>query len=164
MSTPFRNGTFRPYSSRMKAIELRLNRDVVGPLLAFIAPVLKQLEHEAALALPLAEEDDELAEIWCHGLIHTQVEDCRCLMGLFDGEFRDSGRVLVDLELADQILRASSAIRLKVREIFLTHIPDSALEGADFDFAALPEPDRTGFEAYLFFATLQEVIIRHLDG
>ena len=148
----------------MKAIELRLNREVVGPLLDFIAPILKRLEHEAALALPLAEEDEELAEIWCHGLIHTQVKDCRCLMDLFDEDFRESGLVVVDLAEADRILRAASAIRLKVRETTLTHVPDAALEGADFDFAVLPEPDKTGFEVYLFFATLQEVIIRHLEG
>jgi len=147
----------------MNAIELKLNQAVVAPLLDFIAPVLKRLEHEAAIALPLAEEDEELAEIWCHGLIHTQIDDCRHLMGIFGDDFRDSGLVVIDIAEVDRVLRAASAIRLKVREVLLTHIPDSALEGADFDFESLPEPDKTGFEIYLFFATFQEVIIRHLD-
>jgi len=148
----------------MKAIEIKLNQETVEPLIQSLGPVLKKLEHEAALALPVVDEDDELAEIWSKGLIHTQTEDCRSLMNLFDERFRESGLVVIELAEADRFLRASSAIRLKVRELMLPHVPDEALEGADFDFAHLGEPDRTGFALYLFLATLQELIIRHLDG
>jgi hypothetical protein len=148
----------------MTTIEIGLNQEVVLPLLEFIRPVMEKLEHEAALAFPVADDDDELADVWSSGLLHTQTDDCSYLMSLFDHEFRESGVVRIEVEQADRFLRASSAIRLKVRETFLTHVPDSALEGADFDFDALADPDRTGFAVYVLFATLQEVIIRHLDG
>jgi len=148
----------------MTKIEIGLNQEAVLPLLEFIRPVMEKLEHEAVLALPVADDDDDLADIWSSGLLHTQTDDCSYLMGLFDEEFRQSGVVRIEVEQADRFLRASSAIRLKVRETFLTHVPDSALEGADFDFDALTDPDRTGLAVYVLFATLQEVIIEHLDG
>ena len=148
----------------MTSIEISLNREVAVPLLEFIRPVMEILEHEAALALPMVDDDDELADVWRSELLNTQTDDCNTLMSLFDDEFRKSGIVRIEVDQADCVLRASSAIRLKVREKFLEHLPDSVLEGADFDFAALTDPDRTGFAAYLLFATLQEVIIRALDG
>jgi len=145
-------------------IEINMNREVVLPLLEFIEPVLKTLGHETAFSIPVVEDDDELAEIWRDGLLHTQADDCRTLMGLFDDRFRRSGTVRIELDQADRILRASSAIRLKIRETSLVHLTDSALEEADFDPAGLSDPDRAGMAAYLLFATLQELIIRHLDG
>ena len=164
MSIPFTNGTFRPSSKKMTSIEIRLNREVAVPLLEFIGPVMETLDHEAALAHPVADDDDELADVWRSGLINTQTDDFSLLMSLFDDEFRKSGIVRVDLDQADRVLRSSSAIRLKVRERFLDHLPDSVLEGADFDFDGLADRDRMGFAAYLLFATFQEVIIRYLDG
>jgi hypothetical protein len=148
----------------MTTIEIGLNREVVLPLLEFIRPVMEKLEQEAALALPVADDDDELADVWGSGLLDTQIDDCSYLMSLFDSQFRKSGIVRIEVEQADRFLRASSAIRLKVRDTFLTHVPDSALEGGDFNFEELTDPDRTGLAVYVLFATLQEVVIRHLDG
>lgn len=148
----------------MSRIELKVNHELVAPLLEFIKPVLEILEKDAALALPVIDDDDELAEIWRSGLIDTQVDDCRFLVGLFDQRFRDAGALVIDLEEGDRILRAASAIRLKVHEKFLGGIPDDALESGEFDFATLSDSERSGFEAYLFFASLQEIVIRYLDG
>ena len=133
-------------------------------MLDFILPVMEKLEHEAALALPVVEDDDELDDIWRSGLLETQTDDCSYLMSLFGDEYRESGIVRIEVEKADRVLRASSAIRLKVRETLLAHVSDSDLEGADFDFATLTDPDRKGLAVYMLFAALQEVIIQQLDG
>ncbi len=148
----------------MSRIELRLKLELVAPLLDFIKPVLDLLETEAALALPVIDDDDELEDIWRDGLINTQIEDRGFLMDLFGAPFLETGHLNVDLDDADRILRAASAIRLKVREKFLGDLSDAALEGGEFDYASLKESERKGFEVYLFFASFQEIIIRHLDG
>jgi hypothetical protein len=148
----------------MTRIEIRLNREVAVPLLEFVSPVMEVLEHEAALALPVVDDDDELADVWRNGLFNTQTADCSYLMNLFDDEFRKSGTVRIEVDQADRVLRASSAVRLKIREKFLHHLLDSVLEGGDFDFAGLKDTARKGFAAYLLFSTLQEVLIRYLDG
>lgn len=148
----------------MKRIEVSLNLGVVAPLLDFIKPVLKTLETETAFAPDMAEADREFAGLWREGLIHTQVEDCAKLMSLFDGEFFNTGRVELTEENADGVLRAASAVRLKLRESPLKAMTDSAIEGGDVDPASLTETERQGFAAYLFLATLQEIIIKHLGA
>ena len=148
----------------MKHIEVSLNLDVVAPLLDFIKPIVARLEHETAFAPDMAEADRELAGVWREGLIHTQVEDCRLFMGLFGSEFFESGRIVLTTENADGILRAASAIRLKLRETALVDFTDAALEGGEVEFEKLGESERHGFAAYLFLATLQEIVIKHLFG
>jgi hypothetical protein len=146
----------------MKRIEVSLNLEAVAPLLDFIKPVLATLEHETAFATEMAEADREFEGLWRAGLIHTQAEDCQRLMGLFDGSFFEKGRIVLDAENADPVLRAASAIRLKLRETELKTVSDAAIEGGVVSFDALPERERMGFAAYLFLATLQEIIIKHV--
>ena len=40
---------------------------------------------------------------------------------------------------------------------------DEALESGDVDLMSLDEPLRKAFMCYLFLATIQELIIQHLD-
>jgi len=146
----------------MKQIEVRLNLEVVAPLLDFIKPVIKDLEHETAFAPEMAEADRDLEGLWREGLIHTQTEDCRLLLGLFGAEFVETGRVVFQQDNSDAVLRAASAIRLKLRESALASLSDAAIEGGEIELENLSEPERLGFAAYLFLATLQEIIIKHL--
>lgn len=146
----------------MKRIEISLNVGVVAPLLDFIKPVVKSLECETAFATGLVEVDHEFDGLWREGLIQTQIEDCRCFLGLFGAEFCDSGRIELTEENADRVLRATAAVRLKLRSTILKDVSDEALEGSEVDFAEFAEPKRLGFSAYLFLATLQEIVIKHL--
>ena len=146
----------------MKRIEVSLNLGVVAPLLDFIKPVLATLAQETAFPPDMAPADRDLAGLWREGLIHTQREDCDRLMGLFDAEFFESGRIALTEENGDAVLRAASAIRLKLRETSLAGVSDAMLEGGEVNLGALDEVERTGFGAYLFLATLQEIIIKHL--
>ncbi|RME70492.1 MAG: hypothetical protein D6781_06175 [Verrucomicrobia bacterium] len=146
----------------MNRIEVTLNLSVVAPLLDFIQPILRTLEAETAFGPGMEEADRELEHVWREGLIHTQVDDCAKLMALFDAEFFESGRVVLEPEHADAILRAAAAIRLKLRETALKDMSDATLEAGDVELSDLSEEERTGFAAYLFLATLQEIIIQHM--
>ncbi len=146
----------------MKRIEVSLNLGVVAPLLDFIKPIVARLEHETAFAPEMAGVDRELEGVWREGLIHTQVSDCRVLLGVFDADFFNSGGILLHEENADPILRAASAVRLKLRERELADVPDALLESGEVDLETLAAPARTALATYLFLATLQEIIIKHL--
>lgn len=146
----------------MKQIEVNLNLSVVAPLLDFIKPILETLERETAFAPGMEEADRELESVWREGLIHTQMQDCETLMDLFDGEFFDSGRIELNSKNGDAILRAASAIRLKVRGTALADMSDELIESGEVELSKLSENERVGFAAYLFLATLQEIVIRHL--
>lgn len=148
----------------MKSIEVTLNVSVVAPLLDFIKPVLASLEKETAFGTGMEQVDRELEGVWREGLIHAQVEDCRRLVGLFNREFFESGRIELTEENADPVLRAAAAIRLKLRQTTLCSVDDGTLADEEMDPVALTDLERMGFEAFLFLHRLQEVILRHIGG
>jgi hypothetical protein len=103
-------------------------------------------------------------EPWAAELVEGQNEDLRVLLALFDAEFFSSGVIAIDEDNADGLVRACSAIRLRLRQRFMTGIPDDQLESGEVDLDALAEPVRKAFMGYLFLATVQELIIQHLDS
>jgi hypothetical protein len=61
------------------------------------------------------------------------------------------------------IVRACAAVRLRLREKYLKPMGDETLESGEVDLMSLDEPLRKAFMCYLFLATIQELIIQHLD-
>ncbi|MGC4075244.1 MAG: hypothetical protein QM760_22630 [Nibricoccus sp.] len=72
--------------------------------------------------------------------------------------------IAFDEENAEAILRACAAIRLRMREQYLKTFGDESLETGDVEIDELPEPMRHVFMCYVFLATIQELIIQHLDS
>ena len=70
----------------------------------------------------------------------------------------------MDEENAEAVVRACAAVRLRLREHFLKPVGDETLESGEVDVASLEEPLRKAFMCYLFLATVQELIIQHLDA
>ena len=64
---------------------------------------------------------------------------------------------------AEAVVRACSAIRLRLRERWLKPLGDETLESGEVDVASLDESSRKAFMCYLFLATVQELVIQHLD-
>jgi hypothetical protein len=71
--------------------------------------------------------------------------------------------VPLDANNREAILRACSAVRLRLREKHLQSLGDEALESGETPFDDLPEVQHKAFAAYVFLATLQELIVQHLD-
>jgi hypothetical protein len=85
------------------------------------------------------------------------------LLALFDETFDESGVVGFDADNAEPVLRACAAVRLRLRERFLKALNEEVLESGDLEIESLQEPARKAFMCYLFLATIQELIIQHLD-
>jgi hypothetical protein len=148
----------------MKRIEVKLSLTVVAPLLDVIKAASDTLGTELASAPRLADIEPDVREPWAAELVEGQNEDLRVLLALFDAEFFSSGVIAIDEDNADGLVRACSAIRLRLRQRFMTGIPDDQLESGEVDLDALAEPVRKAFMGYLFLATVQELIIQHLDS
>jgi hypothetical protein len=86
------------------------------------------------------------------------------LLALFGDEFFADGVVAFDEENAEPVVRACAAVRLRLRELFLNSLGDDLLESGDVEPSRLEEPVRRAFFCYLFLATVQELVIQHLDG
>jgi hypothetical protein len=147
----------------MKRIEVRLSLPVVAPLLDVIKAVSEVLEGKLAAPLEMGEVDEDMRDVWREELLHSQNGEVAKLLALFDSEFFSNGVIALDEDNAEAILRACAAVRLRLREQYLKTLNDEALETGETQFEQLDEPVRKAFMAYVFLATLQELIIQHLD-
>ena len=147
----------------MKRIEVKLALPVVAPLLDVIKELADQLRKNLAAPLELKDLDTDFHAAWVDELLSTQNEEVRMLLALFDDDFFSEGVVAFDENNAEVIVRACAAVRLRLREKYLKPMGDEALESGDVDLMSLDEPLRKAFMCYLFLATIQELIIQHLD-
>ena len=147
----------------MKRVEVKLSLPVVAPLLDVIRELSAELQKSLAAPQALHDLDQDFRGAWIDDLIASQNEDLRALLALFDGEFFTEGVVAFDESNAEPIVRACTAFRLHLRERRLKALGDEALETGDIDMDGLDEPVRKAFMCYLFLATVQELIIQHLD-
>lgn len=147
----------------MKRVEIKLNLDAVAPLLDIMKATADQLEPALAVEPQVPEHDAEFADSWRSELLAGQTSDLAVLIGLFDSEFFASGVIALDPTNSEPILRACAAIRLRLRDGYLKGIEDEMLEAGEVSVEILPERMRRAFGAYVFLATLQEVIVQHLD-
>jgi len=148
----------------MKRIEGKLSLGVVAPLLDVIKAVESSLEDELAADLPMEQVDVDLRDDWRAELVSEQNGDVARLLALFDSDFFASGTVAFDEDNADSILKACAAVRLRLRDRFLDQISDEMLERGDVELEELDDDDRRAFMCYLFLATVQELIIEHLES
>ncbi len=93
-----------------------------------------------------------------------QNDDCRRFLALFDREFFAGGVVGFDESNAEPVLRACAAIRLRLREGELRDLPDETLESGNVDVSQFAPRLQKAFMCYVFLATVQELIIQHLDS
>ncbi len=147
----------------MKRVEVKLSLAVVAPLLDVVKELADGLKQTLAAQPTLPDTDSVFREVWTQELLATQNEDVSALLGLFNEDFFTEGVVAFDQSNAESIARACSAIRLQLRERYLKPLGDDALEMGEVELARLDEPTRKAFMCYLFLATIQELIIQHLD-
>jgi hypothetical protein len=147
-----------------RRVEVKLSLPVVAPLLDVIRELSSELEKTLAAPQALHDLDQDFRGAWIGDLLDSQNGDLRALLSLFDGEFFTEGIVAFDETNAEPIVRACTAFRLHLRERRLKTLSDEALETGDVEMAGLDEPVRKAFMCYLFLATVQELIIQHLDS
>jgi hypothetical protein len=147
----------------MKRIEVKLALPVVAPLLDVIKELADGLKKQLAAPLDMADLDPEFRDAWVGELLSGQADDIHMLLALFNDEFFREGVVAFDEDNAEIIVRACAAVRLRLRERYLKPLGDETLETGDVDLTTLDEPLRKAFMCYLFLATVQELIIQHLD-
>jgi hypothetical protein len=147
----------------MKRVEVRLNLDAVAPLLDVIKDVGDDLGVKLAITPQLPEGEEELATDWQSELLSGQKSDVGVFLSLFGSEFFATGIIALDENNCEPLLRACSAVRLRLREKHLKELGDDSLESGDVNPSTLSETQQKAFAAYVFLATLQELLVQHLD-
>lgn len=148
----------------MKRIEVKLAVPVVAPLLDLIKGMADSLRRSLAAPQALTGIDPEFGAAWADELVTAQNGDVQALLAMFNDDFFKEGVVAFDEDNAEQIVRATAAIRLRLRERYLKSLGDETLESGNVDLEHLDDELRKAFMCYLFLATIQELIIQHLDS
>ena len=112
----------------MKRIEVKLSLSVVAPLLDLMKASSDVLEAQIAAPLSLDDIDADFRDEWKAELLEGQQEELHALMGLFNSDFFVNGVVAFDEENAEIIVRACSALRLRLRRHDLKDLEDEQLE------------------------------------
>ena len=163
MCLPCNNGTSLRSLSPMKRVEVKLNLEAVAPLLDVIKDAADDLRPTLAVKPAIPDQDEDFSEEWKRELLEGQNTDLAAFLALFGSEFFISGMVPLDANNREAILRACSAVRLRLREKHLRALGDEALESGETPLDELTETQHRAFAAYVFLATLQELIVQHLD-
>jgi hypothetical protein len=148
----------------MKRIEVKLSLGVVAPLLDLMKASSDVLEAQIAAPLSLDDIDADFRDEWKAELLEGQHEELHALMGLFNSDFFINGVVAFDEDNAEVIVRACSALRLRLRRHDLKVLEDEQLESGGVELEDLPEPLQKPYMCYVFLGTIQELIIQHLDA
>lgn len=146
-----------------KHVEIRLALPVVAPLVDFILPLLDTEHCDLPASPDLGAVDHELRESWHDELLRTYRSELQFFKDLFDEDFHATGVIGFPEEACEAVVRACAGVRLKLRTEVLKSVDDEALEGGEVDLEAMPPDERMGFMAYVFLASFQEVLIRHMD-
>jgi hypothetical protein len=148
----------------MKRIEVKLSLSVVAPLLDLMKASSDVLEAQIAAPLALDDIDADFRDEWKAELLTGQQEELHALMGLFNSDFFINGVVAFDEDNAEVIVRACSALRLRLRRHDLKALEDEQLESGGVELEELPEALQKPYMCYVFLGTIQELIIQHLDA
>ena len=147
----------------MKRVEVKLNLEAVAPLLDVIKDAADDLRPALAVDPQVPDHEAEFADGWKGELLDGQNSDIGVFLGLFGSDFFVTGVVPLDPTNSEAILRACAAVRLRLRAKHLEPLGDEALESNEVPLDEMPETQRRAFAAYVFLATLQELIVQHLD-
>ncbi len=147
----------------MKQVEIRLNISAVAPLLDIIKAAADDLRGTLAVKATFPEHDAEFNETWTQDLMAGQNSDVRELLGLFDSEFFTDGAISIDSENCDSLLRACSALRIRILTRWLAGVSAEILEDEDAPVDLIPQDLRLPFAAYTFLDQIQKIILEHLS-
>lgn len=147
----------------MKRIEVKLSVSVVAPLLGVLKGLAYEASSEDQKQAP-RDIDSEFRDAWNQELLEHQKTDMDVLFGLFNEQFFVDGSIILDPTNAEPVLRASAMLRLRLRETVLGDINDEDLEAGQIHLETLPDNVVRAFMGYLFLATIQELVIKHIEG
>lgn len=128
-----------------------------------IHDISEQLKDGLALEVQLPRNDPELSSSWNHCLLEDLRMDCQNLLFLLKNESLGGKAISLEVELAESILRACSAVRHKLRSTHLNQVPNQDIESGNLDMAKLNTNLRVPYTSYVFLAYLQESILKTIQ-
>jgi len=146
----------------MPELSFQLNPFFLQALREIIEPINERFRLAVAVSLEGAPDDDDLLlDAWRESLLEQLRADVEQLIALI-GKMGPGEVISLSESEAESAMRAAAAIRLKIREVFLSDIPSRALERGGIDIARLSPEQQKPFACYNFLAAFQETLCAQL--
>lgn len=107
--------------------------------------------------------DDDLVEAWEEGLAEDARSDRSALARLLRDSKFAFGRVEVEEEDAEDLLRGLTELRLAIRVLSLSEVPDEQLESGGLELKGRDPSERIAYFSYLILAEVQENLIEAIS-
>lgn len=147
----------------MIKIAIRVPPHFLQLQIRLIEELVAGLKHELPVPYSSPEPDKDLEEAWRESLLQDVEQDLNCLLRILGKKGLGTRPVSLEETEVDAILRACSAVRLKIREAYLEGIPEAELENGMVDPEKLAPREQGAFEGYLFLAALQDYLLSQLE-
>ncbi len=144
-------------------VEFLVDREVISGLMPVFIACAEALRGTTAVEVRLPEDAADLAGGWSESLAADLADDVAGLLSFLQTPALAEGVVEIDAGVAEAVMRACSALRLRIRETLLRRIPDRALETGRVSAGKLALDERRAYFSYVLLAALQEAIIIALD-
>ena len=107
--------------------------------------------------------DDDLVEAWESGLSQEARADRGAVARLLESPSLQLGRIEVEDEDVDDLLRGLTELRLTLRNDSLSEVSDQALETGSLDLEGMESSVKMSFFAYLVIASVQERLLEFIS-
>lgn len=146
----------------MAEINIRMNPFLAEAMVEMVEQVLQAQLPDRVDETANPMEDPDLRSLWMQGLSEEEDRDAAQLLYLL--RHRKFGRRAIELEddAAECVLRACSAVRLRILDLYLSEVPSEQLEVGLINQESLQPEQQRSYACYLLLATLQSLIINQL--
>lgn len=149
----------------MPDISFKMHPGLIAVLCDFISNCANSLiEGGFAQQVAIPEDDADLQEAWFQELRQALSRDCDTILRLIRDPNFGKGTVKMKDYEAENIMRACSAVRLRLRDTALASISDESLENGEIETGSEDMTIQRALAAYIFLAHLQDSLIQALDG
>ena len=147
----------------MIKIDLRLEPGFLAAMFKQVKLAADSFSGSLIVDSGLSNEDEELKSAWEASLLEKLKSDCDYLLSLLQHSHFGDCELNIDLDVAESVLRAASAVRLKMAQTVLASFPHDELEDGTIEVLSLPSDQLICYSAYRFLAYLQGLIIDEID-
>ena len=163
MYTNCNAGDFKLCLKGMIEFSLQVDARIVEAVLPELGRVFAASQRESAFPFVCPNPlDEDLVETWESGLAEEARGDRGAVARLLRHPKFASGRVEVEDEDAEDLLRGLTELRLTLRSTSLSDVSDQDLETGGLDLEGRDSSLKMGFFAYLVLAEVQERLIEFL--
>jgi hypothetical protein len=156
-------GAFRRSWREMIEFSLRVEPRLIQAVLPELGKVFASSQRKSTFTFVCPNPlDEDLVEAWEEGLAEEARSDRSALARLLRDSKFAHGRVEVEEDEAEDLLRGLTELRLAIRSLSLSEVPDEELESGELALEGRDSSLRIGYFAYLILAEVQENLIEGL--